>query len=521
MAAATPARIDYGSYEEREAPSRPYRLGTKRRAPRRAERSGAPLRGDGSTLGASRASVASARPATGRHSLDIDKQLATTDANMTVSQWMQSLKTPYDTYQEKLRLRRVLLDTMHQLWQKHAQVARKLDGDDREQELKISGKLEKEYFRLYNCQCEWIGYRADCCQGRTRPIAVPIGCNHRLCPLCAWHRAENARKRVGKMFDRMTHPAMITLTIPNLTTIRKHNFTLFRQKVRQFIKLHSDWILGGVYSLETTYNRQEHTWHIHVHILADMASPLPSKADKIEAFGKRMYLFTLRKWQLEWDWLRLWGKAWGKKARKDCNAKRQQMEALNFSGWVGLAQACRTREFIKGRWQKMNLPEVEMARREAWNRENRRVIDLKPVTDRERAAFEVLKYITKVSAFSDLPEAVEPFMAAVRGARLIQTFGTWYGVKLDGDANEQDWSEMHCDCGANDWHRMGVFYRQDVTMDPDGRWRLKGPFDWMSTGSVVGPMITSLARGEPVPFAGDVIANQLEEKALYGNPEYR
>ena len=100
------------------------------------------------------------------------------------------------------------------------------------------------------------------------------------------------------------------------------------------------------------------------------------------------------------------------------------------------------------------ISERERARRAEWNRENRRVIDLRSVTDREGAVHEVLKYLTKVADFSDLPEAVEPFMNAVKGSRLIQTFGTWYGVNLDTDVefdpeHFEDWGEMKCACGAN------------------------------------------------------------------------
>src|SRR5580658_4886741 len=93
--------------------------------------------------------------------------------------------------------------------------------------------------------------------------------------------------------------------------------------------------------------------------------------------------------------------------------------------------------------------------RTVWNRERRRVIDLRPVTDRGGAAFEVLKYLTKVADFSDVPEAVEVFANAVKGARLIQTFGTWYGAKLDTSTDFdpekfEDWGEMKCACGVKD-----------------------------------------------------------------------
>lgn len=77
----------------------------------------------------------------------------------------------------------------------------------------------------------------------------------------------------------------------------------------------------------------------------------------------------------------------------------------------------KTREYGPGGWRDIaGLSASEMKTRKEWNTDNRRVIDLKPVTNRDGAAHEVLKYITKVADFSGLPEAVEPFCDAVKGA---------------------------------------------------------------------------------------------------------
>ena len=211
-------------------------------------------------------------------------------------------------------------------------------------------------------------------------------------------------------------------------------------------------------------------------------------------------MFTFRKLSLEFDWLRLWTSDRGKKPRKDASAKSQAAEASQFREWIEATRANSTRVFDVGtrRYVKrIDLEPDELERREQWNRENRRVVDLRPVTDREGAAFEVLKYITKVSAFSDLPDAVEEFSNAVRGARLIQTFGTWYNVKLDGDANEHDWSELQCACGMNAWKRMGTFHHADVEMDASGRWHLKKRFDCDSKPTIKHPLIEAMARAAP------------------------
>jgi hypothetical protein len=261
------------------------------------------------------------------------------------------------------------------------------------------------------------------------------------------------------MFDRLRHPVLLTLTVPNKDTISKHDYTLFRQKVRKFIAQHKGWILGGVYSLETTYNRTEKTWHIHCHILMDAASSLPSKKEKTELSGQRVFAFTAIKLKLEFDWLRLWGCAWGKMARKGASQMRREGDTYTFENWVRDGRANSIREWRDGAYRLIEgLPPAELAARSKWNAANRRVVDVRPVLDRDGAAREVLKYITKVADFCDLPEAVEPFCNAVKGARLIQTFGTWYGANFDTDFDPEhmdDWGQMKCTCGLNHWERTG------------------------------------------------------------------
>jgi hypothetical protein len=452
--------------QERAAPSRPLRLGTRRRAPRK----GARCEAEGGSARAQRAA-----------SLDTGNYLAT-----SVRDWIANTETEEDRYHNTRRLHSQLMATVEKIWRRHEQ----------EEDADGANKWEKQWLQLFNCQKEWVGYYADCCKGFTAPVAVPIGCNHRLCPLCCWHRSEKSRRRIRTMFDRLTHPALITLTIPNKKTVRKHDFTLFRQRTRQFIKHHEGWIRGGVYSLETTFNRQERTWHVHVHILVDLVAPLPQKSDKVTVRGQTLCRFTVMKRRLEFDWLRLWNRSWGRRPRRDCSQMVRAGDEHEFGEWFELSQRHSIRVRVGGRLLvRPDLTPKAIQLAFEWNRENRRVVHLKPVTDREGAAREVLKYITKVSMFSDLPEAVEPFVNAVRGARLIQTFGSWYGVKLDdpADANHpRDWEQLACRCGMNVWKRLGVFARRDVEMDEGGRWHLRRPHDWKSPGTVPRPTIRAL-----------------------------
>lgn len=469
--------------QERAPLSRPARLGTRRRRP------------TGRALEAVGVSWPACRPA----SLDTDNQLQTSSAKpgqksanpeQTVREWMAEQETEWDTYRRQLRFHSELLGSYHKLWQDyHA-------AGDFEQAV----KWEKRWLRVRNCRYEWIGYRADCCKSQTQPLAVPVGCNDRLCSLCAWDRSRIARKRIKKLFDRLTHPVLVTLTIPNKETIRKHDFTLFRQRVRQFIAQHKAWIRGGVYSLETTYNRREKTWHIHVHILCDVASALPAKTEKIMLAGERVCMFTAIKLRLEFDWLRLWTARLGKAAKPGADMMRRAGDDFDFEQWVKEGRENRLKEWRHGGYKPIvGLSASEMRRRTEWNRENRRVIDIRPVKDRDGAAREVLKYITKVADFSDCSEAVEALATATRGARLIQTFGSWYGVKLDEPADPaqpDDWAELKCACGCNMWRRMGMFFRRDVEMDPSGRWRLTEAHDHNSRGTVPRPTIRALDERE-------------------------
>lgn len=472
--------------QERTAPSRPSRLGTRRRAPK---------------AGASRSAERRAP------SLDTDKYLQT-----SCREWLESTLSEGEVYRRQFALHGQLLGTYHKLWQDHAADARRNEVDGLEKQAEWHGKQaikwEKRWLRVYNCRNEWVGYRADCCKGETRPLAVPAGCNDRLCPLCAWDRSRIARKRIKTMFSRLTHPALITLTVPNIpnvatlnpTTgamedaISKHTFNFFREQIRKFLAQQKGWIAGGVYAIETTYNRAEKSWHIHTHILADLSAPLPEKADRVDLAGRRVMAFRALKWRLEFDWMRIVTGGWGKSKRKSKDPMVRAGDEFIFSEWIRELRNNELKQRTPNGYRPISgLSASEIERRTEWNRANRRIVDVRPVTDREKVAYEVLKYITKVSDFGDLPEAVEPFANAVKGARLIQTFGSWYGVKLDTPPEESErFSQYQCACGDNHWKRIGVFYRRDVEMDEQGRFWLTLIHDWNSAGTVPRPTIRAL-----------------------------
>lgn len=500
--------------QERFAPSRPSRLGTRRR---RAAKARALPEAGASRFGAAKAP-----------SLDTEKQLAT-----SVREWSQAQETEYDYRATQWAIHTQLVRTVEQIWLRHK--ARPLDQGDAEwwaryeaalkpledetnadryrriekwlKKNKATGrnadvlKWERTREQLNRCQQEWIVYRAACCGEKSSTIAVPIGCNHRLCPICAWHRSQVARVRIKSMFDRLTHPIFITLTIPNKEGLRKHDYTLFRQRVRKFLAQYKGFVQGGVYSIETTYNRTEKSWHIHAHILADACASLPPAAQKISFAGMETFAFNAIKWRMEFDWLRLWRSDCGKSPGEGASQMNLDGDRYDFERWVRKCWDMRLKERRNGRTVPIEgLSDAEKAKRTAWNTRYRRVVDVRGVDDREKAAREVLKYITKSADFSDTPEAVEAFCDAVKGARLIQTFGSWYGAKFDADFDPEhlgDWGERHCACGLNHWERVpGVVYRDDVQMDEAGRWHLKHALKHAIRGTVPRPTIRAL---ESVP----------------------
>jgi hypothetical protein len=543
--------------QERYAPSRPYRRGTQRRRALQGERK------DG----------AGGRALAGRraHSLDTDNLLAT-----SVRSWLQDQETEWDRQESRERLWRRLKDTIYGIWQDkltvlkaHPKDAADLfwwDAYEAEREAiredrnpaynewlgkyiakhglpscregylqclylshwkrkhKPSGlardvlRWEAQYFQLLNCQSEYIAYRANCCASRTEAVAVPIGCNHRLCPLCNWHRSQNSQRTVRKLYDRVEWPAFITLTVPNVKRISKRTFEHLRKRTKQFFAQHDYMFQGGVYAIESTYNRREKSWHVHVHALVSSNFRLPEKDQRIEFAGRNMPVFTYLKLALEYDWSRLWCKDFGKrwyfvprKLARYSDDSRQRKEVLRFSRsclneragfeeWVRSCHRNSIREYVAGAWKvRTDLSESELKVRTDWNLQNRRNLWIKRVDDRDRAVKEVLKYITKSADFIDDPAAVIAFYDASRGARLIQTFGSWYGVDFAVEfdtTHPQDWSKLECACGMNHWERIGCVQRKDVYMQAGGRWRLRRLLFDDSRWTFGRPRIRALERPE-------------------------
>lgn len=85
---------------------------------------------------------------------------------------------------------------------------------------------------------------------------------------------------------------------------------------------------------------------------------------------------------------------------------------------------------------------------------------------------ELIKYVTKVADLLGEPEALDAFLAAVKGKRLVRTYGTFYGLPI---ADEDDPQAACCpDCKSENTVRLGYIEPYQVGLDFDGVLRIAG-----------------------------------------------
>lgn len=385
----------------------------------------------------------------GTRSLDSFNHLATSDSE-TYEQWKKRHETAQDRRRKTFRIWESLLESLKSAGHTEAYIRERAavegattDKTAWQRAAKGGGRKAwsalKDYERVAACQTQWKGYRTSCCDGRA--VAVPIGCNHRLCPLCNAHRAEHYRDRVRQLFDVIPNPQLLTLTVPNPKHLTRQTFVVLRKRLRAFLKENKDFIKGGVYSLEITRNKKESNWHPHFHALVDVAGPV----------GQLPYwAFMERKWWLEFSWFVL---------TQGARRGQRVWNEYDFAEWVapldprqhGLPMTPRNVERLAGK-----------------RFGERRSVDIRPVSTDKKAAYEVMKYMTKVAFFVDDPKAIAEFLTAVKGVRAIQTFGSCYGFKLDEKPVKSTLPD--CSCGQNKWEDIGTLGLGMVYLSPEGRW---------------------------------------------------
>jgi hypothetical protein len=108
----------------------------------------------------------------------------------------------------------------------------------------------RDFRRLDACQTEWIGFKPSCCNSRA--VAVPIGCNHRLCPRCNAARLERYRGPARQLLGAMEYPTFLTLTVPNVVKLTKKTFSQIRGWWKEFNRSNKRFLRGGLYAIEVT-----------------------------------------------------------------------------------------------------------------------------------------------------------------------------------------------------------------------------------------------------------------------------
>lgn len=116
--------------------------------------------------------------------------------------------------------------------------------------------------------------------------SIPYHCGHRFCQRCQKRRVAKFWKRIESAFKAMKQPKMLTLTVKNVPNIDSDYFKYVRgclSKLRR--RKCFKQVLGGVYSIETTYNKKRKDWHVHIHALIDSETFI-NRDDLVEAWKK-------------------------------------------------------------------------------------------------------------------------------------------------------------------------------------------------------------------------------------------
>jgi hypothetical protein len=95
----------------------------------------------------------------------------------------------------------------------------------------------------------------------------------------------------------------LTFTLKNVYTIDSayvRSLSKYLAQVRR-TSLWKKWITGGVYSVETTYNQKNETWHVHLHAIVEISHPKGVTSKKRPWLPKE-WIFALQR-----EWLRITG----------------------------------------------------------------------------------------------------------------------------------------------------------------------------------------------------------------------
>lgn len=228
---------------------------------------------------------------------------------------------------------------------------------------------------------------------------VEKACRKRWCPVCA---RKISAKRVGKYAGavaRMQWPLFVTLTRPNVRTITLDTIKEMRRAYRK-LRQRQWWerkVVGGIASVEIT-NRGK-GWHPHIHSILDCrwlakTVPPPKATD----------------------------------TRAGMAAKFKAAASEVGTEWA----------------HAMGLKRASVHVKRAFTSR-----DIGPHSgNNESIAVEVLKYSVKPTDLIESAEPIGELIHLLGAARLVSSFGSMHGRKLDED-DASDEPRPSCECGAH------------------------------------------------------------------------
>lgn len=96
-------------------------------------------------------------------------------------------------------------------------------------------------------------------------------CKHRMCPTCSRARSREASESVRGRVKLMNSPRFMTLTLKAteapLVDQVDQLLSCFRQLRR--LKIWKDLVVGGIATIECTWNAKTERWHPHIHAIVD------------------------------------------------------------------------------------------------------------------------------------------------------------------------------------------------------------------------------------------------------------
>lgn len=118
---------------------------------------------------------------------------------------------------------------------------------------------------------------------------------HWFCPACSRFREKRLSKKYARLLAKMRHPFFLTLTTRTQPELTRHNLTWFLGRLRSFRR----WrrfqraVTGGIYAVEIKLSSRADMWHVHAHIILDLADWSLSKHAIRQAWHQRTGAFMI------------------------------------------------------------------------------------------------------------------------------------------------------------------------------------------------------------------------------------